>query len=223
MAAIHGVSQKSSVKAIVDTRPKFLYVNDHTNLFFLLCLSFPAFRGKVLRSFRADQYLRARCREELNIRDRRRAELPPGIPDYILETLSSSQDNESHFDVQEEDDDIPQLPCPLTPEAISDYHRLWQAWSRRLHWNLDVEMSGDGRLPEKVSEIVYVPGPAVITTVYLVTVIKVFKGEQYVAEQDIAQVFSWGLNLHSDFIYILSGKSITHNNILNCSANVSEQ
>ncbi len=67
-------------------------------------------------------------------------------------------------------------------------------------------MSGDGRLPDQVSEIVYVPsGPAVITTVYLVSVIKVFKGEQYVTEGDIAQVFSWGLNLHSDFIYIMTG------------------
>ncbi|XP_072025547.1 uncharacterized protein [Amphiura filiformis] len=173
----------------------------------LYCEADFAFRGKVLRSYRADHYLRRTCREELNIRERRRSGLPPGIPDYIFETLSSASNNESQFEEeqQEEEDDFPQLPCPLTTESIAEYHRLWQLWSRSLKWNLEVEMSGDGRLPDQVSEIVYVPGPAVITTVYLVAVIKVFKGEQYVTERDIAQVFSWGLNLHSDFIYIMTG------------------
>lgn len=68
-------------------------------------------------------------------------------------------------------------------------------------------MSGDGVLEDRVSEIVYVPGPTVITTVYLVKVIKLFKGEQYLTEGSIVQVFSWGLNLNSNFIYIMTGKA----------------
>ena len=183
--------------------------------------SLTAFRGKVLRSYRVDHYLHTRCHEELNLKERRggererRAVVVPGIPKELLDAFAnrhngtdSGEDGEDYnpHDYEEFDDDSPHLPCPLNSESSKEYYKLWQGWTS-LNWNLEDEMSGDGVLEDRVSEIVYVPGPTVITTVYLVKVIKLFKGEQYLTEGSIVQVFSWGLNLNSNFIYIMTGKA----------------